>query len=222
MSTAEHEGEIARGAAPGGGRLGRDPGEARIEVPQERGQKGVGGLRGGDVAQAEFAGEAILQGAPEALDAAFGLGGARRDIANPEVVQDAAEVRGVLGPAQLFVEAPMGVIADEDVDAIAIEGERQAILREQLLEDDGVAVQILRGTEVQGQHGVGRVVDGAVQAHRGPAGAEPGKGTGIDLDELPQARLRRAAMPMHAGPPPVLGGQAQGAAPPPHGLAADP
>ena len=115
----------------------------------------------------------------------------------------------------------MGIIADEDVDAIAIEGERQAILREQLLEDDGVAVQILRGAEVQGQHGVGGVVDGAMQGHRRPAGAEPGKGTGIDLDELPHARLRRAAMPMHPGPPPVLGGQAQGPASPPHQFAAD-
>ena len=74
IATAEHEGEIARGAAPGGGRLGRGPGKASIEVRQELGQKGIGGLGGGDVAQAEFAGEAILQGAPEALDAAFGLG----------------------------------------------------------------------------------------------------------------------------------------------------
>ena len=85
IATAEHEGEVARGAAPGGRRLRRGPGEARIKVTQELGQKGIGGVRGGDVAQAEFAGEAILQGAPEALDAAFGLGGARRDIAKPVV-----------------------------------------------------------------------------------------------------------------------------------------
>jgi hypothetical protein len=82
-------------------------------------------------------------------------------------------------------------------------------------------VQILRRAEVQGQHGVGRVVDGAVQGHRGPAGAEPGKRTGIDLDELPHAGLRRAAMPMPPGPPPVLGGQAQGPASTPHQFAAD-
>jgi hypothetical protein len=52
-----------------------------------------------------------------------------------------SEVGGVLGAPELFVEAPVPVVADEDVDAIAVEGEGPPIVGEHLLEDDGVAVQ---------------------------------------------------------------------------------
>ena len=44
------------------------------------------------MAQAQFAAQAILQGAPEAFDAAFGFGRAGLEVPDAEVVQDAAEV----------------------------------------------------------------------------------------------------------------------------------
>lgn len=78
--------------------------------------------------QAQFAGEPILQGVPAPLDAAFGLGGAGLEIADAEVREHAAEVRGGLGPLEWFGEAPVGVIADEYVDAIAVDaGPRPSI-----------------------------------------------------------------------------------------------
>ena len=77
-----------------------------------------------DAAQAELDDEAILQGAPEPLDAALGLGRVGGDVADAEVPQDLAEVGGVLGALELFLEAPVGVVADEDAEAIAVEGHR--------------------------------------------------------------------------------------------------
>jgi hypothetical protein len=113
------------------------------------------------------------------------------------------------------------VIADEDVDAIAVEGEGPPILGEHLLEDDGVAVQVLGGAEVQSEHGTGGIIDGAVQGHGRAAVREPGKGAGVDLDELPHPGLWRPAVSVLPRPAAVLRRQAQGAAPPADQFAAD-
>src|SRR6266851_615723 len=69
VATAQEGGEIAGGGAPGGGGGGGSPGEAVVEVGQELGEEGIGGLEGGDAAQPQFADETVLQGLPEALDA---------------------------------------------------------------------------------------------------------------------------------------------------------
>ena len=81
----------------------------------------------GDAAQPQLADEAVLQRLPEALDAAFGLRRAGGDEPDAELAQDAAEVRGVLGAAQLLLEGPVRIVADKDVEAIAIEGQGPAV-----------------------------------------------------------------------------------------------
>src|SRR5437667_337000 len=80
---------------------GRD-GEAAIEVGEERRQEGGGGLERPDPAQAQLADETILQRLPEAFDAAFGLRGVGGDVANAEVLEDAAEVGRVLSALQFL------------------------------------------------------------------------------------------------------------------------
>ena len=82
------------------------------------------------------------------------------DIADAELLQEAPEVSGVLGAVQFFFERPVVVVAHEDVEAVAVDRERQAVLPEDLVEDDGVAVEILGGAEVQGEEPRGGVVDG--------------------------------------------------------------
>src|SRR6266851_2941739 len=67
----------ARRSAPRGS--GGGPREARVEVSEEGGEKGIGRLERGNAAQTQLAHEAVLQGLPEALDAALGLGGMRGD-----------------------------------------------------------------------------------------------------------------------------------------------
>jgi hypothetical protein len=125
VAAAQDEGEILGRSAPDRLRGGGGLGEAPIEVGHEGRQVGGRGLDSGDAPQAQFADEAILQRAPQALDAAFGLGRARGDVADAEILQDAAEVGGVLRPGQLLLEGPMWVVADQQIQAVAIEGEGQ-------------------------------------------------------------------------------------------------
>jgi hypothetical protein len=47
---------------------------------------------------------------------------------------------GGLGAGQLFVERPVPIVPDQDVDAIAIERHRQADSGEHLLQHGGVAM----------------------------------------------------------------------------------
>jgi hypothetical protein len=62
--------ERAEGAA---GVVGGD-GEATVVGGDESGEEGVGGRGIGDIGETELGDEAILPGAPEAFDAALGLG----------------------------------------------------------------------------------------------------------------------------------------------------
>ena len=96
------------------------------------GQEGLGRGHGGDPAEAQLGDEAILQGGPEPFDAALGLGRVGGDVADAEVPQDAAELGGMLRALQFFLEGPVGIVADEDAEAIAVEGQGQAVPRGQL------------------------------------------------------------------------------------------
>jgi hypothetical protein len=98
VAAAQHVGEVGRRPPPGRRGVRGRMGKAAIEVSQERGEEGGGGLEGGDVVEPELDDEAVLQRAPEALDAVLGLRRAGRDVADAQVVQDAAEVGRVLGP----------------------------------------------------------------------------------------------------------------------------
>ena len=60
VAAAEDEGELARGGTPGRRRVARGAREAGVQVIEELGQKGIGPLGGGDVAEAQFAAQAIL------------------------------------------------------------------------------------------------------------------------------------------------------------------
>src|SRR2546428_793902 len=121
MSLRAEAGQTLREAPGGGGPwatgLGT-PSPARFED-----EAGAGG---------ELGDEPILQRGPQPLDAALGLGRAGGDVADAEVLQDAAEVGRPLRAGELFLERPVGVVADEEVEAVAVEGERQAVLGEEL------------------------------------------------------------------------------------------
>ena len=216
VATAQDGGEIAGGGAPGGGGVSGGPGEAAVVVSEELGEERIGGLEGRDAAQPQLADEAVLQGLPEALDAAFGLRRARGDEPDAELAQDAAKVRGVLGAAQLLLEGPVRIVADKDGEAIAIEGQGQAVRGDELLQQGDIAVQILGGPELQGQDGAGRIVDGAVQSELGAAGFEPRAGAGVELHEGAQLGRRAPPGANLASPALPLGGQAEGAAQAPH------
>jgi hypothetical protein len=100
---------------------------------EEGGEKGIRRLECDDAAQPQLAHEPVLQGLPEALDAPLGLRRMRGDEADAEVLQDPAEVRWGLGPGQFFRQGPVRVIADEDTQAIAVQGQREPGRRTEVL-----------------------------------------------------------------------------------------
>jgi len=115
VAAAEDHGEIARRPAPDSLGLRGRFAEAPIEVGDELRQVGLGRLDGANIAEPQLTDEPILQGGPPALDPPFGLGRARPDIADGEGLQEAAEMCGQLRAGELFVDRPVGVVADEQI-----------------------------------------------------------------------------------------------------------
>ena len=118
---AEATGEVerARQATKVGNRIGGGTGEALVVIGAKAGEHGVGLFQRGGLSEAKFADQAILTGAPGALDAALGLGGAGGDLLDTELVEGASELGGRLFSGELFGEGPMGIVALED--AVAVE-----------------------------------------------------------------------------------------------------
>src|SRR5882724_3948676 len=205
VAAAQDALEIARGRPPRGrGRRGRAR-EALNEGGQELREKRVGLLQGMERAQAQFADEAVLQGAPEAFDTAFGLRRLSGDEPDAEILEHAPEVGGVLLAAQLFLERPVPIIATEEIEAIAVERHGDAVLPACLFQHGGVAVEIFGGPEPEGERGGGGIIDEPVQGGRRPALLEPGEGAGVELSELPHRGSPRAPAPMLGCPAGALG-----------------
>ena len=91
-------------------------------------------------ARPEFAGEAILEHAPEAFDAAFGLRRLRGDEGDSELLKSAAKLSRLAAAGELFVDRPVIVIAGEDAAVIAVEGERDAVAAQEALEQAKIAL----------------------------------------------------------------------------------
>ena len=151
----------------------------------------------------------------------FGLRGASGPEANGEVAENLAEVGGVLMALEFLLEGPVGIVADEDAEAIAVEGQREAVGGADLLEHGGVAVQVLGRPNVQGEDRAGGIVDRAVEGHGRAAAFEPVMGAAVELDEGAHPGFRGPAGPVLARAAAVLGRQVQGATDSPHGGAAD-
>ena len=92
VAEAEAAGEIEarREGAEVALRLASRDGEALVVVGAEAGEDLVGGVEIAGLGEAEFADQAVLAGAPGALDAAFGLGGVGRDLLDAEFFQSPA------------------------------------------------------------------------------------------------------------------------------------
>ena len=114
-----------------------------------------------------------------------------------------------LDARQLFLQRPVAVVADQDVDAVAIEGYGQAAGGEHLPQHGGVAVQVFRRAEVQRDDLRSGIVDGAEQGHRRPPALEPVEGTASELNELARGRFAGPAAAMLRRPPPMHSRQAQ-------------
>src|SRR5580693_2419766 len=131
MNEAADAIQIFRGGAPGGLHVAGPTGEAAVVVGDENAQHGVGGVQIAGLRQPEFAGEAILEHAPEAFDAAFGLRAAGGDKGDAELLQSAAELGGLAFSRELFFSRPELVVAHEDAAVVPVEGEGSAVAAQQ-------------------------------------------------------------------------------------------
>src|SRR4029453_6128190 len=151
VAAAQDALEIARGRPPRGRGLRGGTREALNEAGQELREKRVGLLEGLERAQAKFTDKAALQGTPEALDAACGLGRLRGDESDGKVSEHAPEMSGVLLAAQLFPERPVPIIATEEAEAIAVERHGDPVLPARLPQHHRVAVEIFGRAKPEGE-----------------------------------------------------------------------
>jgi len=188
--------QIFRGGAPGGLHITRPAGEAAVEVGDESAQHGVGGVQIAGLSEAQLAAQTILEDAPEAFDAAFGLGTAGGDEGDAELLEGASELSGLTFSGKFFCPRPEIVIADEDAAVIAVEGEGSAVAAQELAQQREIAGGGLGGKELGGEDFSGGIV---LQAERGEARAaafEPIVGRAVELHQFAFASRSQTALAM--------------------------
>ena len=146
--------------------------------------------------QAQFAGEAILKGAPEAFDAALGLRTLGRDVGDAELLQSAAELRGLAAARELFFHRPVIVVANEDAVAVAVETEGYAEAAQQALEQAEIAAGVFGGEEFGDRNFARGVVEKAEQGELRAAIFQPAVQAGVQQQHFALASARQAALAM--------------------------
>ncbi len=192
--------------AIGGLGLGRRLGEARVVALEEAREEGVGVFAGGDVREAQFGHEAILEGAALPLDAPFGLRRRSGDPLDAEFLQGAADLGGRGAAAELLVDREgslMERLPLEDAVAIRVHGEGEARGVGDVAEEQEIALGVLVLAEDRPEHRPRGVVDGMEESQPRPAVLEPGVVAAVHLHE--HAGLREAH------PPPAMLGPSAGA-----------
>jgi hypothetical protein len=90
-----------------------------------------------------------------------------------ELSEGAAELGGLTLAGELFFEGPVGIVADEDSAAIAVESQGDAAAAEQAVEQVEIAGGSFGGEELSGEDFAGGVVLQAESGEEGAAAFEP-------------------------------------------------
>ena len=198
--------DVVEQRPPGGHRIERRDREARVEAGQERGQEGVGAGPVDHPGQTELDHQAVLEGAPQALDPALGLGRAGQDRIDVELDEGAPD----LAQGRLVVDrlARLGSTARTRCgrrDRWRPAGRGSTIVVAQDLE---IAGGVLLVAEDRRRDPTGRIVDGADEGELRAAPLEPLVAAAVELEErplgahpLPPAAIARRAAPARAGDP---------------------
>ncbi len=196
MNEAADAVQIFRGRTPGGLHFAGPAGEAAVEVGDEDAQHGVGGIEIVGLSEAEFAAQTILEHAPEAFDATFGLRTASGDEGDAELLESASELGGLTFSGELFFHRPEVVVAYEDAAVIAIEGERDTAVTQQLAEQGEIAGGGFGGEELSGEDFPGGIVLQAEGSEARAAAFEPIVGRAIQLHQFTFAGGSQTALTM--------------------------
>ena len=176
--------QVGRSGSPSFLGLARSAAEASVVVGQETAQDLVGGRKLSGSSQTQFAGKTILKGAPEAFDAALGLGRVGGDVGNTQLRKRAAELGRLSFTRELCFHRPLLIVAHEDAVTIAVEAERDALATQQ--------AKIAAGIFAEEELGDENFTSGVIQeAERGQLRApifQPVMKTGIQKQHLATER----------------------------------
>jgi len=172
-----------RRGAPRRLRLRGGAGEASIVAGEKSPQDALRVRERAGVLEAEFADEAILEGAKEAFDATFGLRGVGRDPADAEFVEGAAELGTVPVAAELLGQGERAALGLEEGMAISVDGGGDAVAAEEGTEEEEIAVRVLLGAKAGTDDAASGIIDRREQHEARAPGFEPRVLAAVHLDE---------------------------------------
>src|SRR5271169_278967 len=182
--------------APGGWHGAGSASEAAVVVRHEDTQHGVGGVQIAGLSEAQLAAQTILEHTPEAFDAALGLRAASGDEGDAELLQRASELGGLTFTGELFFHRPEVVVAHEDAAVIAIKGEWDTAVTQQLAEQGEIAGGGFGGEELSGEDFTGGIVLQTERREARAAAFEPIVGRAIQLHQFALASRSQTALAM--------------------------
>ena len=191
--------QIGGRGAPGGGRFPRTASEAAVVVGDKAGEHSVSRVQIIGAGQTKFTAQAILQHAPEAFDAALGLGRAGGDEGDTELFQGASELCGIALAGELLGDGPGVVVAQEDGTVIAVEGQRHTVAAQQLTEQDQITESRFGGKELGGEDFSAGIILQAQSGEMGAAAFEPIMRRTVELHQFPFAGRAQAALAVSGG-----------------------
>ncbi len=146
--------------------------------------------------ETQLAGQPVLKGAPETLDAALGLRRTRQDESHPQLVEETAELGGSPLAGELLLERGSSFAHHEDGVLVGVQRMRDAVSLDDLAHDDEVALRILLLAKAGGGDQTGRVVDSAHQAQVRTTPFQPVVAAAVDLQEHALPRVPIAPLPV--------------------------
>lgn len=195
------EGGLGRRWTPGWFRLRGGVGEARIVAWEKPIEYPLGFFERTGMREAQLDHEAILEGAKEALDAAFPLRRRGRDPADAEFPKGPADLGLAGDAAELLIQGEREPgIGAKNAMAIGVDRTGEAIAAGEAAEEEKVAMGIFLRTEDPVEYPTRSVIDGSVEDQPRSTLLEPGVLTAVHLDEEPRLRHALAPTAMPGGP----------------------
>ena len=170
--------------------------EAAVVVGQEATQDLVGGVQIVGTGQTQLAGKTILKSAPETFDATLGLRTLSGDVGDAELIQSAAELRGLTAAGELFLHRPVIIVANEDAVAVAVETDGHAEAAQQAVEQAEIAARVFGEEEFGNGNFASGVVEKAEQGKLRAAIFQPTVKTAVQQQHLSLASARKTALAM--------------------------
>lgn len=176
--------EVGRSRLPCRLRMRGGQSETRIVTREKAIDDALRLREGAGLGEPQFDDEPILEGAEEAFHPPLPLGRGRRDPANPQFLQGAANLRGRADALQVVGDVLWGAgVAMKQAVAIGIGGCGDPVAPDEAAEEEEVPVGVFFGAKDAGQGGARGIVDGGVQDQARPAVLQPGMMAAVHLDE---------------------------------------